>query len=97
MTPCARASRATHEVDFSFELGDIGALPRQRLYAAQRRRRRLPDDSHQNILTLEQLGMPPVLKQLCNKEKGLVLVTGPTGSGKSTTLAAMIDYLNERL
>jgi twitching motility protein PilT len=38
--------------------------------------------------------MPPILKQLCNREKGLVLVTGPTGSGKSTTLAAMIDLLN---
>src|SRR5438046_10545406 len=39
--------------------------------------------------------MPPVLRQLCDKEKGLVLVTGPTGCGKSTTLAAMLDYLNE--
>ena len=46
------------------------------------------------ILTLEELGMPPILKQMCEKEKGLILVTGPTGSGKSTTLAAMIDYLN---
>ena len=49
------------------------------------------------ILTLEELGMPPILKQLCEKEKGLILVTGPTGSGKSTTLAAMIDYLNNTL
>jgi twitching motility protein PilT len=47
------------------------------------------------ILALEQLGMPPILRELCDKEKGLVLVTGPTGSGKSTTLAAMIDYLND--
>ncbi len=46
------------------------------------------------ILTLEQLGMPPVLKSFCMQPKGLVLVTGPTGSGKSTTLAAMIDYIN---
>ena len=46
------------------------------------------------ILPLEKLGMPPILRQLCDREKGLILVTGPTGSGKSTTLAAMIDYLN---
>ena len=46
------------------------------------------------IVPLEKLGMPPILRQLCDKEKGLILVTGPTGSGKSTTLAAMVDYLN---
>jgi twitching motility protein PilT len=45
------------------------------------------------IVTLDQLGMPPVLKTLCDFPKGLVLVTGPTGCGKSTTLAAMIDYI----
>jgi len=43
------------------------------------------------------LGLPPILRELCDEEKGLVLVTGPTGSGKSTTLAAMIDYLNETM
>jgi twitching motility protein PilT len=47
------------------------------------------------ILTFEQLALPPVLKHLCDLPKGLVLVTGPTGSGKSTTLAAMIDYINK--
>jgi twitching motility protein PilT len=47
------------------------------------------------ILTLEQLNMPPVLKTFCDMPKGLVLVTGPTGSGKSTTLAAMIDYIKK--
>jgi twitching motility protein PilT len=47
------------------------------------------------ILTFEQLGLPVVLKRLCDYPKGLVLVTGPTGSGKSTTLAAMIDYIND--
>jgi twitching motility protein PilT len=46
------------------------------------------------ILSMEQLNLPPVIQQLCDIPKGLVLVTGPTGSGKSTTLAAMIDYLN---
>jgi twitching motility protein PilT len=47
------------------------------------------------ILTLEQLNLPPVVRSLCDHPKGLVLVTGPTGSGKSTTLAAMIDYINK--
>jgi len=48
-----------------------------------------------DILTLEQLQLPPVLKNIAMLKRGLVLVTGPTGSGKSTTLAAMIDYINE--
>jgi twitching motility protein PilT len=47
------------------------------------------------IATLEQLGVPPVVKQFGHLRGGLVLVTGPTGSGKSTTLAALIDYINE--
>jgi twitching motility protein PilT len=47
------------------------------------------------ILSIEQLGLPPVLKKLCEKPKGLVLVTGPTGAGKSTTLAAMIGHINK--
>jgi len=47
------------------------------------------------VPTLEELKMPPVVKDLCGREKGLVLVTGPTGSGKSTTLAAMVNHINE--
>jgi twitching motility protein PilT len=47
------------------------------------------------IATLDQLGIPPVVKQFGHLRGGLVLVTGPTGSGKSTTLAALIDYINE--
>jgi len=46
------------------------------------------------ILTAEQLGLPSVILNFCHLARGLVVVTGPTGSGKSTTLAAMIDYLN---
>lgn len=46
------------------------------------------------ILSLEDLNAPEVLKRLCHLHKGLILVTGPTGSGKSTTLAAMVDYIN---
>ena len=48
----------------------------------------------QNILSLEQLNMPSVLNSFCRLNKGLVLITGPTGSGKSTTLAAMVDHVN---
>ncbi|MBL8912848.1 MAG: PilT/PilU family type 4a pilus ATPase, partial [Archangium sp.] len=52
--------------------------------------RQIPD----KILTFEMLGLPPAIRTLCEHTKGLVLVTGPTGSGKSTTLAAMIDFIN---
>jgi twitching motility protein PilT len=47
------------------------------------------------ILSLDELGLPPVLKKLCQLKNGLVLFTGPTGSGKSTSLAAMINEINE--
>ena len=49
------------------------------------------------ILTLEELSAPEVLKKLCHLHKGLILVTGPTGSGKSTTLAAMVNYINQNM
>ena len=49
------------------------------------------------ILTMEQLNLPPVFKDVCHYHKGLVLITGPTGSGKSTTMAAMIDYINKEM
>ena len=81
------------ECDFSFEMG---GLARFRVNVFMQRKgegavfRTIPA----KIVTLEELGMPAILKQLCEKENGLILVTGPTGSGKSTTLAAMIDYLN---
>ncbi|MCC7070202.1 MAG: type IV pilus twitching motility protein PilT [Deltaproteobacteria bacterium] len=53
--------------------------------------RRIPGD----VLSVEQLGLPAAVVDLCRLKKGLVLVTGPTGSGKSTTLAAMIDWINQ--
>lgn len=47
------------------------------------------------ILSMKDLGLPPVFKQILQEKKGLICVTGPTGSGKSTTLAAMVDYIND--
>ena len=48
------------------------------------------------VKTLQELSLPPVLGELCMRERGLILVTGPTGSGKSTTLAAMVDHVNRK-
>jgi len=48
-----------------------------------------------NIRTLDDINMPPVLKTFCKQKRGLILVTGPTGCGKSTTLAAMVDFINQ--
>ncbi len=49
------------------------------------------------ILTMEQLRLPSIFKDICHYHKGLILVTGPTGSGKSTTMAAMVDYINKEM
>ncbi|MGE4260089.1 type IV pilus twitching motility protein PilT [Shewanella sp.] len=82
------------EIDFSFEVPN---LARFRVNAFNQARgaaavfRTIPSD----ILTLEQLGAPEIFKKISSYPRGLVLVTGPTGSGKSTTLAAMIDYVND--
>jgi twitching motility protein PilT len=84
----------TLECDFSFE---IQGLARFRVNAFNQNRgagavfRTIPS----KILTLEQLNCPKVFQELAMKPRGLVLVTGPTGSGKSTTLAAMVDHLND--
>ena len=81
------------EVDFSFELHNVG---RFRVNAFNQSRgcaavfRTIPS----SIPTLEELEAPEIFRKIANAEKGLVLVTGPTGSGKSTTLAAIVDYIN---
>lgn len=83
------------ETDFSFE---IPGLARFRVNAFSQNRgaaavfRTIPA----KIMTMEQLGMGKIFEQIASFPRGLVVVTGPTGSGKSTTLAAMIDFINER-
>jgi twitching motility protein PilT len=81
------------EFDFSFAFGDLGRFrvnafhERGNLAAALRL---IPNE----ILTTEQLGLPEVVNKFADYPRGLVLVTGPTGSGKSTTLAALVDKIN---
>lgn len=81
------------EVDFSFEVPN---LARFRVNAFNHHRgaggvfRTIPS----KVLSLEALGCPDIFKDIADTPRGLILVTGPTGSGKSTTLAAMVDYLN---
>ncbi|MGH7157369.1 MAG: type IV pilus twitching motility protein PilT [Candidatus Saccharimonadales bacterium] len=81
------------EFDFSFAFGDLGRFrvnafhERGNLAAAMRL---IPNE----IRTVEHLGLPPVVNKFTDYARGLVLVTGPTGSGKSTTLAAMINKIN---
>ena len=82
------------EVDFSFGLQGVARF-RANVFnqrgATAGAFRTIPEV----IRSFEQLGLPPIVQSLCDKPRGLVLVTGVTGSGKSTTLAAMIDRINE--
>jgi twitching motility protein PilT len=83
----------TNDTDFAYALEGFGRF-RCNIYRDQRGVcgvfRLIPD----KILTVDDLGLPAVVRKFCTLHKGLVLVTGPTGSGKSTTLAAMIDLIN---
>ncbi|MFT7860219.1 MAG: type IV pilus twitching motility protein PilT [Sulfurimonas sp.] len=82
-----------NELDFSFELKNIGRFRAnyyRTIYGIGCAFRMIPIE----IPTLEEYGNPPIFKELVKKEKGLILVTGPTGSGKSTTLASMLHEIN---
>lgn len=81
------------DADFAFETAD-GNRQRVNVFRQQGRLAAAIRLLETRIPTLEQLKLPSVLKQLADEPRGLILVTGPTGSGKSTTLAAMIDYIN---
>ncbi len=88
-----RGFEETLEVDFSFEMGDIARF-RVNIFMQRLGEAAVFRTIPANIFTLDDLAMPQISKDLCKKDKGLILVTGPTGVGKSTTLAAMIDYIN---
>jgi len=90
-----RNFQESNDADFSFELGDLARF-RVNVFRGRRGEGAVFRTIPTKVMTMEDLGLPAILKEVCDKEKGLVLVTGPTGSGKSTTLAAMIDYINER-
>jgi twitching motility protein PilT len=85
-----------NDIDFSMALGEIARF-RVNVFKQNRGLGAVFRQIPTKVLTLQQLNMPNVLREISDADKGLVLVTGPTGSGKSTTLAAMIDYLNESL
>jgi len=84
------------ETDFSFELPEVARF-RVNAYNQERGAAAVFRTIPTKILTLEELQCPPIFKDIANQPRGLVLVTGPTGSGKSTTLAAMIDFINDTL
>jgi len=91
---CQQEFQETGSTDFGFAFGDQArfrvSVFRQRGNVALVLRQ-IPVD----LMSMEQLSVPPIFKDLIARPRGLILVTGPTGSGKSTSLAAMIDYLNE--
>jgi len=85
----------THDTDFAYSIDGVGRF-RVNVFNDLNGIGAVFRYIPQKILSLEQLNMPTVFKEFCALNKGLVLITGPTGSGKSTTLAAMVDYVNRQ-
>src|SRR6266850_1622218 len=84
----------TGDVDFGYEIPGVARYRANffnQKYGVAAVFRQIPS----TVLTAEQLGLPPIMKKFAGLHKGLVLVTGPTGSGKSTTLAAIVDHANK--
>jgi twitching motility protein PilT len=82
-----------HDTDFAYEIHGLARF-RANIFLDRKGMGAVFRVIPSKILTAEQLNLSPQLLQLCHLSKGLVLVTGPTGSGKSTTLCAMVDYIN---
>ncbi len=86
----------THDLDFAYEIPGLARFRCNYMYNYYGQAavlRQIPS----KILTVADLKLPEILLDICKIKSGLVLVTGPTGSGKSTTLAAMIDYINDTM
>ncbi len=83
------------EVDFSFEIPNLARF-RVNAFVQQRGAAAVMRTIPSKVLTLDELKAPKIFTEISDAPRGLVLVTGPTGSGKSTTLAAMINYINEK-
>lgn len=84
----------TGNMDFSYEIAGLSRF-RANFFRQMRGMAAVFRVIPKTIPTMEQLKVPHVLREVCDAQQGLVLVTGPTGSGKSTTLASMINYINE--
>jgi len=94
LTPAQQAVfRQGHDLDFSYVSGDGGRF-RVNIFRKDTGPGAVFRFIPAEVPTLESLGLPPIIRQLCDYQQGMVLVTGATGTGKSTTLAAMIDFLN---
>ena len=82
------------DVDMCYEIDGAGLRHRVNVFHQQKKLACVIRILNDNIPTFEELKLPEVLRSLADEPRGLILVTGPTGSGKSTTLAAMVDYIN---
>jgi twitching motility protein PilT len=93
---CQQELQEVGGADFGFAFGEMA---RFRVAVFKQRGniaiclRRIPNE----FLSFEQIGLPPVMEQLIQRPRGLILVTGPTGSGKTTTLASMVNWINDNL